>query len=89
MRLTKDHICEQRGSNIYFFDLDRMTFGESLKSMKDPDLIDLISVSFEKMYALENRNRMLKKLPPLKASYVSHGFKNNELIVIVKWEVQQ
>lgn len=86
MRLTKDHICEIRSNDEYWFDLNRNTCKDQILSMSNPDIIDLISASFERMYSLDNKKRILAKQKPLKACYMSHEIENQILKVKINWE---
>lgn len=88
MRLTKDHICEIRGDREYWFDLNRTVLKDSIVIMPKSELIDLISVSFGKMYAMDNRKREQNRLKPIKYCYVSHTLEGYLLKITIKKEIE-
>lgn len=88
MRLTKDHICEIRGDGEYWFDLDRHVDKERIAIMPKPDIIDLISNSLARIYAMDNRKREQSRLKPIKYCYVSHTLEGSILRVTIKKEIE-
>lgn len=87
MRLSKDHICEIIGNNEYWFDLNRMVFKSELLTIDKAILIDLICISFEKIYAMDNRKSALAKGVQKRYAYVSHKIENDILKVVMSVEL--
>jgi hypothetical protein len=87
MRLTKDHICEIRSNDEYWFDINRMVFKSELLTMDKASLIDLICVSFEKIYAMDNRKSALSKGIQKRYASVSHNIENDILKVVMSIEL--